>query len=97
MLARPGSVALQQWYAGKFPYTHTPINMRFIEATPNPPIGAAPAGQQQSPDLGAVLNEMRLMREENQSMFKAMSQRSNLQLHIHPGMIGHMKHDITNF
>ncbi len=75
MLARPGSVALQQWYAGRFPHTHTPVNMRFIGATPTPPIGAAPT-EQQPPDLAEVLNEMRLMREENQAMFRAMSQRS---------------------
>ena len=76
MLARPGSAALQQWYAGRYPYPHAPVNMRFIEATPTPPIGAAPAEQQQSPDLVEVLTEVRLMREENQAMFRAMSQRS---------------------
>ena len=80
LLAQPGGrVAMQQWYAGRYPAQHAPLSLRFVDATPLS-IGALlappPPEQQPAGNLDALLNEVRNMREETKSMFQAMTQRT---------------------
>ncbi len=89
-----GIAAQQQWYSGRYPYTHVPLSgVRFADASPIgtatlPPVELsqatgegrdAPAAQsaQLNETIAELTETMRQMREENKSMFLAMSQRAD--------------------
>ncbi len=85
-----GAAAQQQWYSGRYPYTHVPLSgVRFADATPIgamsatvPPVELSrDAPEAQSAKLTETIAELtetvRHMREENKSMFQAMSQRAD--------------------
>ena len=90
-LARQGGdVATQQWYSCRYPYTHVPLSgVRLADASPIGALGPTTAmdNSQEVPqaqissqlhDTIAELTEtMRNTREENKSMFQAMSQRAD--------------------
>ncbi len=88
-LARQGGAAAQQqWYSGRYPYTHVPLSgMRFADATPIgamsptvPPVeeeDKAHNSSQLHETIAELTETMRNMREENKSMFQAMSQRAD--------------------
>ena len=88
-LARQGGAAAQQqWYSGRYPYTHVPLSgMRFADATPIgamsptvPPVeeeDKAHNSSQLHETIAELTETMRNMREENKSMFHAMSERAD--------------------
>ena len=84
-----GDVATQQWYSCRYPYTHVPLSgVRLVDASPIGALGATTAMEisqedkaQNSSQLHETIAEltetMRNMREENKSMFHAMSERAD--------------------
>jgi hypothetical protein len=89
-LARQGGAAAQQqWYSGRYPYTHVPLSgVRLVDASPIGALGATTAMEISQEDkaknssqlhetIAELTETMRNMREENKSMFHAMSERAD--------------------